>query len=900
MTVAVAAFTDKQDVKYCIDLQTRDRQVQAACAMVPGRVRPVADHDGSIAVVAYGPSLEETYEQVAGFSSILTCSGAHTFLIERGIIPTWHCAVDPLPHTATLIGRPHPNVEYLMASCCHPSVFTMLAGYSVKLFHIFSHEAARKGIPTPIPRDEWAITGGTNVGMRAILLARFLGFRKITVFGMDFSFKQDGTQHAGWHPDERKKIHAVQVGDEVFYTNPAMHSYATEFFKEITKIGKIDLAVVGHGLLQAQIREHCKTKPLIPDREELQMIAATSPPTISHEYLALNQQLHQTNPEYGISGSKRTETVLKLIEATKPESILDYGCGKSTLAHSLPMPIWEYDPAIPGKEALPRPADLVICTDVLEHVEPDYLQAVLLDLARCTKKVCYAVVYLKESLKFLADGRNAHLIQQGRAWWEQTIAQHFTIAKSDVNVHELHLVLGPKSTKAQKPASVPSPDISQRVTPVRYDGTEAKFYTPNEQTLWRAETLFTKEPCTIAWIDTMQAGDVLYDVGANVGGYSIWASRRRGVSVYAFEPEANNYAVLCRNMRLNKVTGFAYPFAVSKRTAFSVLYCSAEMPGGSCHTFGQPLGPDMKPRDGIPQGAFGMTLGDIAHSLPAPTHLKIDVDGLEPEVIDGAERLLKDGTIRSLLIEVNTNLPSHLEMVERLTSYGYRYDHAQVAQAKRTAGPFMGVAEYVFTKLVPMEDAVLNKIAEAPMIAEPFPHLEIEGFFNDDDFAALIQTLPTEGWQSLEEARGTKGYPQRSIHAAPACLSWMTQGRLRAALDAKFGTTSTKDEACLMRDATGYTIPPHTDTPSKAVTMLVSLSDHRHGTSLYTPLIDGYADPVGKHHEAKGFTEAARTSGTANSAFIFARTHTSFHGTVPYEGTMPRDLLLYDTRKATP
>jgi hypothetical protein len=252
------------------------------------------------------------------------------------------------------------------------------------------------------------------------------------------------------------------------------------------------------------------------------------------------------------------------------------------------------------------------------------------------------------------------------------------------------------------------------------------------------------------------------------------------------------------------------------------------------------------------------------------------------------------------LVEVNTNLPAHVAMVEQLVSYGYRYDEAQVAKAKRTAGPFMGLAEYVFTKTSPMEEAVLKRIADAPIIQAPFPHLEIEGFFNDDDFAALVQALPQDGWRSLEDARHTKGYPQRSINTAPAMLAWMTHGRLRLALDAKFGVSAKKDEACLMRDATGYTIPPHTDTPQKAVTMLVSLSDHRHGTSLYTPLIDGYQDPTGRHHDPKGITEVARTSGCANSAFIFARTDTSFHGTVLYEGTMPRDLLLYDTRKATP
>lgn len=898
MSVVVEDFTTKQDVQYCIDLATRDRQVVEACARVPGRLQASQDHDGHIAVVAYGPSLEDTWEQIAGFSSILTCSGAHDFLIKRGIVPTWHCAVDPLPNSATLIGTPHRDVEYLMASCCHRSVFDLLEGYRVTLFHIYSHEAARKKVPVAFDRGEWAITGGTNVGIRAILLARFLGFKKITVFGMDFSFKADGTQHAGWHPDERRKLHAVEADGEMFYTNPAMHSYATEFFKEITKLGQIDLAVTGHGLLQAQIREHCRTKPLIPDREDQCMIAATSPQTLSQEYLYLNRQLHESNPAYGCSGSKRTEVVKKLIEATKPESILDYGCGKSTLSASLPMPIWEYDPAIHGKDAPPRPADLVICTDVLEHVEPDYLQAVLLDLARCTRKVCFAVIHTGPSQKFLADGRNTHLIQEGKAWWDAQLAQHFTIAKSEMKDVELHVLLGPKA-KAPKPATVPSPDVSQRVTPVRHHNVEAKFYTPNDQALWRAQTLFKKEPCTIDWIETMQPGDVLYDVGANVGGYSVWASQRKQVTVYAFEPESQNYALLCKNFQLNQVKGSAYCLAVSDSHTLSTLYCSAQIPGGSCHTFGQEVGPTLEHRDGIPQGAFSVTIDELTTYLPHPTHLKVDVDGLEHEVMNGAAHLLKAGTLRSLLVETNTNLTEHQLMVDKLMQYGYRYDEAQVATSKRKDGPFKGVAEYIFTKVNTVEQAVLDKIANAPLIMEPFPHLIIKDLFPHEYFEAIEWPgMTTKDYRPLSEVRKTHGYPERSVCKAPLSLSWMRNGRLRKVLDDKFGVQSMSDETLMLRDAKGYTISPHTDAPMKAVTMLVYVGGVPHGTSLYRPKAKGFTDPQGLHQDRTQFRKVKTVSGQPNSAFIFARTDTSFHGTETFKGPGVRDMLLYDSRRA--
>ncbi len=231
--IEVADFSKKLETSYCIDLDTRDRQVTVSCQRVKGRLTAVPNHDGHIAVVCYGPSLEETWPKLRSFDKIITCSGAHKFLIDHGIVPTWHAEVDPREHKADLIGTPHKDVEYLVASVCHQKVFDLLEGYNVKLWHVFSHESERK-VPVAFPRGEWCITGGSNVGLRSMVLARFLGFRKITLFGMDYSFKIDGTQHAGWHPKEVQKFHAVMVSDEAYYTNVAMHHYAQEFFKEMT------------------------------------------------------------------------------------------------------------------------------------------------------------------------------------------------------------------------------------------------------------------------------------------------------------------------------------------------------------------------------------------------------------------------------------------------------------------------------------------------------------------------------------------------------------------------------------------------------------------------------------------------------------------------------------------
>lgn len=144
---------------------------------------------------------------------------------------------------------------------------------------------------------------------------------------------------------------------------------------------------------------------------------------ISDEYRALNAQLHRDRPDYGTSGHRWAKAVMDLAKQYGAYTVLDYGAGKSTLKNALPplaehgIRFEEYDPAVPGLDAPPSPADLVVCTDVLEHIEPDCLDAVLADLRRCTLKVAFLEIATRPAVKTLADGRNAHLIVEPPEWW---------------------------------------------------------------------------------------------------------------------------------------------------------------------------------------------------------------------------------------------------------------------------------------------------------------------------------------------------------------------------------------------------------------------------------------------------------------------------------------------------
>lgn len=139
---------------------------------------------------------------------------------------------------------------------------------------------------------------------------------------------------------------------------------------------------------------------------------------ITEYYRAQNAALHATG-RFGGSGFKHAVAVRDFADSLGAVSILDYGCGGSTLAASLQdRDVRQYDPAIPQFAALPEPVDLVVCTDVLEHVEPDCLDAVLAHLVSLSRLGLYLSIATRlDGKKTLPDGRNPHLLVRSADWW---------------------------------------------------------------------------------------------------------------------------------------------------------------------------------------------------------------------------------------------------------------------------------------------------------------------------------------------------------------------------------------------------------------------------------------------------------------------------------------------------
>ena len=238
---------------------------------------------------------------------------------------------------------------------------------------------------------------------------------------------------------------------------------------------------------------------------------------------------------------------------------------------------------------------------------------------------------------------------------------------------------------------------------VNYHGQEVKFYTPTRKTAGRVKKIFRKEPITITWMDNMKQGDTVIDIGANVGMYSLMSAVSRKVNVYAFEPEASNYNLLCQNIRLNnvqhKVT--AYCAGTLDYDGFSVLNIAQDRdvgPGGSCHTVDEEKNFDLsKMNVAFKQGINIVKLDTFCKQMNiVPDHIKMDVDGLEHRVIDGAEESIQKS--KTVIIELNTNLTEHNNAVGKMKSLGFKLDETQVKQALRKGGTFLNVGEHLFYK----------------------------------------------------------------------------------------------------------------------------------------------------------------------------------------------------------
>jgi len=182
----------------------------------------------------------------------------------------------------------------------------------------------------------------------------------------------------------------------------------------------------------------------------------------------------------------------------------------------------------------------------------------------------------------------------------------------------------------------------------------------------RALALLTKQPATIRWIDSFHPNSVFWDVGANVGIYSLYAARRGDTRVVAFEPAAVNYFLLAANCEANKLDRQVECLLVGlgDKRAVARFDVSQFSPAGSF---------SVRKADGLrhaQQAALVVSMDELieGYELPCPNYIKIDAPGMSEAVVAGGMRMLQRPEVREVHIELREQSrggPRIIEMLER-------------------------------------------------------------------------------------------------------------------------------------------------------------------------------------------------------------------------------------------
>lgn len=212
--------------------------------------------------------------------------------------------------------------------------------------------------------------------------------------------------------------------------------------------------------------------------------------------------------------------------------------------------------------------------------------------------------------------------------------------------------------------------INGKYTTVLNHRSGVNFYNADNNTISIIKEIFINSVYTIDPI-VINEGDVIFDVGANVGVFSLYASLIKGTNIYAFEPHPDNFKKLVHNVEMNGIDNincFNYGLALKKENRIMI---EASIAGG--HKISNNLGPDSKNSEGVKVKTT--TLGLIMKELNIEKidFLKLDCEGAEGEIISslGINGLKK---IEKIAIEFHDNhsILKHNEILERLENSGFK------------------------------------------------------------------------------------------------------------------------------------------------------------------------------------------------------------------------------------
>lgn len=409
--------------------------------------------------VAGGPSIAQFVDEIRAKCSdpafdVYTSNKTCQWMIANDMKPKYHIIIDPMERKKLDLDY-DADVAMILGLQCHPAVFEEAKSRGRKTLKFLAASTTRKGAEksdaeaaqaavTRKNPELIAIGGGSMCGTRMIYFAAAMGYRRIEFYGLDGSsvmLPNKVVNHYAYPKARGEAVIEVEAANgRKFFSTPSLARQADEIVKLLENLPGLDMVIHGDSFMSNQLEMYKRKQTAAKYR-------------ISPEYMAMQQTMHDVHDRYGVSGEHHASRVFlgaaQLVRKLGRCDVLDYGCGKQTLKtaieESFPpvqgMTLRGYDPGIPGLDAEPLPADMVVCTDVMEHIEPECVDAVLRHLSDLTRHVAIINVSLVPAIKVLPDGRNAHICLKSKDWWLSFIRKHFVLIEQAHSQQEL-LVVG--------------------------------------------------------------------------------------------------------------------------------------------------------------------------------------------------------------------------------------------------------------------------------------------------------------------------------------------------------------------------------------------------------------------------------------------------------------------------
>ena len=232
-----------------------------------------------------------------------------------------------------------------------------------------------------------------------------------------------------------------------------------------------------------------------------------------------------------------------------------------------------------------------------------------------------------------------------------------------------------------------------------------KYYCMGWIPLWRSQTLFIKEPEMIEWIDKMDENETLWDIGANVGLYSIYAGLK-GMKVFAFEPSALNTFLISKNIEINNLKDnvFLFPVAISDKNEFGYLNMTSTELGGALNEFNETdvktVGEGAYQVDVIfKQGMFAYSTDELIekYNFEIPDYIKIDVDSIEDRIIYGADKTLSNKKVKGVFLELDETEERTQKMIDFLSERGLELKEKRQSEYFKDS-KFKTLFNYIFER----------------------------------------------------------------------------------------------------------------------------------------------------------------------------------------------------------